>query len=519
MTNVLFITVDQWRGECLSALNHPCLKTPHLDKLAADGVLFNRHYAQTAPCGPSRASLYTGLYLHHHRVVSNSTPLDARFTNIALESRKAGYEPVLFGYTDTAPDPRTLTGADPKGFSPEGVLPGMQAVVPLKEDFRTWIVNLQQKGYEFRFDTWDMFTPDQNAPDTENRALTFAPAKYCKEDSPSAFLVDETMKWLSVNNEKPWFIHLSLLAAHPPFIAPDPYHKMYHPDEVPPLVRAATVEQEVEQHPYPEHVIYNPLDSPLSFGFDNRNYHKLSHEEMLQIKATYYGMMSEVDDQIGRLLNYLKSSDDYKNTLIVFTSDHGEQLGDHWQLSKFSYFEKTFHVPLIIKPPDVGVNETCGSQVEDFTESVDVMPTILDYLDLELHDQCDGTPLTSFLKECRAPSNWRTEVHSELDFRNYMNNGNLLRNKLELQPDQCGINIIRGKRYKYIHFTKMKSLFFDLQEDPGEFNNLIDHPDYREKVLEYAQKLISWRMNQEERTLANTRITPQGIEKYTGPRR
>ena len=123
--NVLFITADQWRGDCLSALGHRCVKTPNLDRLAGDGMLFARHYSQTTPCGPGRASLYTGLYLHNHRSVVNGTPLDARHTNVALEARKLGYDPALFGYTDAAPDPRVQVAGDPSLLSYEGVLPGM----------------------------------------------------------------------------------------------------------------------------------------------------------------------------------------------------------------------------------------------------------------------------------------------------------------------------------------------------------------------------------------------------------
>ena len=106
VSNVLFITADQWRGDCLSALGSSRLHTPHLDRLIHEGALFRRHYAQASPCGPSRASLYTGLYLHNHRSVVNGTPLDFRYTSVALKARKAGYEPALFGYTDVSADPR-----------------------------------------------------------------------------------------------------------------------------------------------------------------------------------------------------------------------------------------------------------------------------------------------------------------------------------------------------------------------------------------------------------------------------
>ena len=106
--NVLFITADQWRGDCLSAAAHPVVRTPNLDRLGRDGVSFRRHFAQAAPCGPSRASLYTGMYLANHRSVLNGTPLDARHDNVAHVARRLGYgtgrrgSPPLFGNGPTA---------------------------------------------------------------------------------------------------------------------------------------------------------------------------------------------------------------------------------------------------------------------------------------------------------------------------------------------------------------------------------------------------------------------------------
>jgi hypothetical protein len=115
---VLFISADQWRGECLSAAGHPVVRTPHLDALAADGVLFRRHFTVTSPCGPSRSSLQTGLYLMNHRSGRNGTPLDRRHTNIAREVRKIGLDPMLFGYTRVAWIRRTRRCAPSKARCP-----------------------------------------------------------------------------------------------------------------------------------------------------------------------------------------------------------------------------------------------------------------------------------------------------------------------------------------------------------------------------------------------------------------
>ena len=107
--NVLLIVVDQWRGDTLGVLGHPCIRTPHLDALCADGVTFRRHFTQAAPCGPGRASLLTGLYMMNHRVVQNSVPMDARHTNLALEMRQGGYEP---DYTRVDNDKALSTALD-----------------------------------------------------------------------------------------------------------------------------------------------------------------------------------------------------------------------------------------------------------------------------------------------------------------------------------------------------------------------------------------------------------------------
>ena len=147
--NILFITADQWRGECLSTLGHANVKTPNLDRLASEGVLFARHYAQTTPCGPSRASLYTGMYLRNHGVYLNGIPLNAAPTNLAQEARKAGYQPALFGYTDIAEDPASPAPENRAHRHAAQVLPGMTPVAPSSSDsnWSLWLDRLKSKGY------------------------------------------------------------------------------------------------------------------------------------------------------------------------------------------------------------------------------------------------------------------------------------------------------------------------------------------------------------------------------------
>ena len=133
-----------------------------------------------------------------------------------------------------------------------------------------------------------------------------------------------------------------------------------------------------------------------------------------------------------------------------------------------------------------------------FTENVDVMPTILEAIGLEVPHQCDGESLAPFLAG-DTPARWRREAHFEFDFRDIL--GRPGSEALGLAPDQCTMYALRGERYKYVHFTAMPALFFDLQDDPAEMVDRSRDPHYRDRVLEHAQRLLSWRMNHDERLL------------------
>ena len=471
--NVLLITADQWRGDTLGALDHQCVRTPHLDTLAKDGVLFARHYAQATPCASGRASLYTGLYLKNHRVVANGVPLDARHTNIALESRRAGFDPALFGYTDTCADPRGHPPADPLLRAESKVLPGMSAVVAMADVNFPWLADLATKGYDVPPGKLGVYTPKRDFPDGLGHGPTYSPALFAAADSEAAFLTDRVMSHLSVHADKPWFVHLSLLSPHPPFVVPEPYHDWYSPHDVPEPVRASSPEVEARQHPFAAYAVLNQQGFGLFVGHASIRNLELSDSDIRQARATYYAMMSEVDTQVGRLIDYLKHNQLYDNTLIVFTSDHGEQLGDHWQFAKYSYYDATFHIPLIIRDPRPVCDGGRGRWIKRFTEAVDVMPSILDCLGLEVPVQCDGESLRVFL-EGDEPSSWRTHAHFEPDFRNF--GGNPEQPILGLQPDQCTLAVLRGERHKYVHFTALTPAAVRPRARSGRIRQLCRRP-------------------------------------------
>jgi len=495
--NILFITADQWRGECLSALGHPVVKTPHLDALAEEGTVFRQHYAQTTPCAPSRTSIHTGMYMHNHRCVSNGTPVDRRLNNWALEVRKAGYEPSLFGYTDTARDPREMDENDPRLTHYSEPLPGFDSYTAYKSEVSVeWVESLVAKGYPIPDLLWNLYGDTVKGVEWEDGGDVPLPLAIKAEDHETHYMVDRCMDWIK-GQHKPWITHLSLLRPHPPFVAPEPYNRQYDPKMLAVPERSDTVEQEAGQHPF------------LDYCLRQANVRAPESNRVLQrMLSSYYGLISEVDDNLGRLFELLKSSGQWDSTLIIFTSDHGEQLGDHWLSGKLGYFDQSYYIPLIIRDPRAAANPSRAKQFDAFTENVDLMPTMLDWLQLDIPAQCDGQSLLPMMHSGEVPESWRREAHWEFDFRCLYDAPT--KAGFDFSAHQASLSVIRDQQFKYVHFTALSPLLFDLKQDPGESVNLADNPDYQSLLLKYAQKMLSWRMKHTDRGLTETLLTRKG---------
>lgn len=512
--NVLLITADQWRGDTFDGVKDRVVKTPHLDRLAAEGTLFSRHYTVASPCGPARSSLLTGRYAMTHRAVTNGTPLDARFTNLALELRKAGMTPALIGYTDTTIDPRTVGAGDPRLLTYEGVMTGFDTVLRVPEEPAPWTDWLAGRGYGagHHFDT--IYRPRPGADRWQDHGPTFAPALYRAEDSDTAFVAGYALDWLKQVGDRPWVLHLSLLRPHPPWIAPSPYHALYDPADMPRPQRAASVADEAATHPALAYFLRTIPWSDFSLIGDGRAADR-DERDVLQARATYFALMTELDYQLGRLFDWLRAAGQWDRTLIVFTSDHGEQAGDHALFGKKGWFDASFHIPLIIRDPRPEANGGRGTRVTAFTESVDVMPTILDVLGSPVPHACDGASLAPFLRG-EAPSLWRQAAHWEFDFRNVCTLD--AEAALGLTPDQCNLTVIRDERFKYVHFCALPPLFYDLKDDPHEQVNRAGDAACQRDLLSCAQAMLSWRMLHADRELTNMRAGANGLRHWHGPR-
>lgn len=470
--NILLVTFDQFRGDCLSAAGHPVVRTPNLDRLALDGVRFARHYSQSAPCAPGRAALYTGMYQMNNRVVGNGTPLDHRFDNVARAGRRAGYRPALFGYTDQGIDPRVAEGPDdPRLSDYEGILPGFDAIVELPGYPEAWIRWLDALGYD--------------TPKGGERALETEPERP-EEHGVTAFLAGELLDWID-RQDGPWFAHASFIRPHPPYSAAGRWSKAYAPDEV-----DLPIEPAGDRHELHDLFLQIPqLAAPTDEG------------AMREFRAQYYGMVSAADEQFGRIRAHLEAIGQWDDTYVIVTSDHGEQLGNHGLQQKMGFFEDSYHIATIIRDPRPGAAR--GHVVEQFTENVDIFPTLCDALEVPVPVQCDGLPLTPFVRG-EVPKRWRDAAHWEFDWRSEVIPLGEWLWPWDRRLERMTLSVLRTADTAYVHFGDGSWCCFDLAADPTWRTAVSDAG----RVLAHAQAMLTWRAQHADRIMPSMLLRDGG---------
>lgn len=207
--NVLLVTADQYRADCLSGAGHPLVRTPALDRLAEDGTRFARHFGQALPCGPARAPILTGTYQMNHRAVRNGTPLDRGFTNIAKAARTVGYIPFIIGYKDSSFDPSQLSVGDPQARYEEGLF-GLKQYSPGRAHASRdsdWLLHFRELGYL----GWN--APYAQKPGFDHQAAargpTYAPSEIKPEHGDTAYTTDRAIRFFNQFATQPWFLHVS----------------------------------------------------------------------------------------------------------------------------------------------------------------------------------------------------------------------------------------------------------------------------------------------------------------------
>ncbi len=497
--NILFIMCDQLRHDYLSCYGNLQLNTPNIDRLAQQGVRFANAYCQAPLCGPSRASFYTGRYMSSHGVMANEDATRIDEMTIGDYLRPLGYRSALVGKADNRKDPEMLRayGVSPGsdyaraatagGFEPYELHEGLYPDPILPEDlaYNNFLV---KQGYPGK-NPWHEYANCGVAADGTLRSgwrlrNSHYPSRVAAEHSETAWTTRRAIDFLEEQEgDRPWCLHLSYIKPHWPLMAPPPYHQMFGKDDIPPVVRDASEKDK----PHPVYQAFMEQEYSESYA---------RAEVRERVLPAFMGLIKQIDDELGKLFDYMQSRGLLDNTMIVFTADHGDYLGDHWLGEKDLFHEPSVKIPLIVVNPNRTATETRGSVCTEMVEAIDLLPTFVEYAGGNIcHERVEGHSLMPLLRSHQAPPDWRRYAVSEID---YSDRGP--RTLLDLPPYECRAIMIREARWKYIHFNLFRPQLFDLHKDPSELHDLGEDSDHAAVREEMRRLLIDSRRRLKART-------------------
>jgi choline-sulfatase len=455
--NVLLMMSDQHKPDALGVAGDKVARTPHLDAFADAAIRFSNCYCSNPVCTPSRASMLTGLYTHNHGALNNTTPWPFQHKTLAHMFSSAGYMSALVGkmhfvdaqthgfdYHIDFNDWYQFLGPKTKLYADELGHPNSGSGLPQVDDF--WR------------DFGDPWKDVREKDDRKGAVSIGGVSKIPEERQFDAFVARESIRFLKEHSRQPFFLVTSFLRPHDPFMPSQRFADMFRPEDMKlpstwGKVNLDTVPREIRtaierNGPTPE------LGEP---------------EAARRHIAFYYANLAEMDDNAGKVLRALRELNLDDDTIVIYTSDHGEMLGEHKLWNKFVFYESSVRIPLLVRVPGL----PAGGESRTLVSNVDIAPTLAELTGLRAPNKTDGH---SFVGDLRAPAKTRdTTVFSEYNLGNprakYM---------------------IRHGEWKYNYFIHDMAELFNLREDPEEMRNLAALPEFQTKVEEMKEQLFAW---------------------------
>jgi arylsulfatase len=470
--NVLFIMTDQQRYDCLGANGNPIIQTPNLDRLAAQSANFSHFFVQSPVCVPSRASFFTGRYAHAHRNRVNYTPLNESEVLMPARLQSSGYRTALVGKTHLYYQyPPTPEEAKRTGFNIVELHDGSNKT-DLWSDYVKWReVNDPCKDVYYR--------------KTERGAAGANPYRAAIDEhySETTWTGLRTCHWLKelATAGQPFFLFSSFWKPHSPFEIHAPFDAMYSDVDIP-LPKEESLE-DIQRLPLPlQKLILRGGNPPYS----------MDRERLEWCYRSYYGAISHIDREVGHILDTLEKSGAAEHTIVVFTSDHGDQLLEHGFMGKNAFFEASIRVPFMIRLP----GQVKTGRYDALTESVDLLPTLFDMLGLPVPYHCHGKSLAPLITDCGTAYEPREAVFSENIIPEVITSG-----KTDFQFEKGkgvkGIRhpdakMVRTRRWKYNYYPEGFEELYDLLNDPHEQRNLAGDPASQAVVQEMKGRILDW---------------------------
>ncbi len=483
-SNLLFIITDQQRFDALSLAGNKILNTPNLDRLAKQGAWFKNAYTQCAVCAPTRASILTGATVENHQILTNEIATSKKETGrMAMPTfdellSKNGYQCEYYGkwhspefHAEVYQNPKLISSNGKSVFAP-GQLTAlyMDYLKPLYPKAKLqpgelfdsftdqpYIMNPLDKRYGMTEAQVKLLNKKYSQPDLHGELQTPA------ENSFTAFQAKQIIEALERNKNKTFSITGSFHFPHAPMLPVKPYSEMYAAKDM----------------PVPASISDPMLNSPYRNQNGRLNHIEYADPEKIKYMiADYYGLVKEIDDWVGKILGKLDELGLSENTLVIFTSDHGDMLGAHGMREKNVFFEESAHIPLMIRFPKKIKSTTT---VNGYVSTLDLFATINDYLQMP-EQNSDGKSLRGLIEGT-------DQSHGQYVVTEWLYN----------EDKQPAYMILKDNWKMFVPYTAESTVInvlYNLNDDPYEMNNLLgknpERTKYETKANELRDDLLSW---------------------------
>lgn len=432
-TNLVVILSDEHNKRITGCYGHPMIRTPNLDRLASNGTRFSAAYTNCPICVPARASFATGRYVHETRCWDNAIAYDGTPPSWGHRLMAQGHRVTSIGKLHYKESNPKLNGFDEE-ILPLHIVAGVGDLLGLIRDELPLRPGSARLG------------PEAGRGESE----------YTQYDRQIA---EATCGWLETQarqqHDKPWILYVGFVSPHFPLIAPPEFYDMYAGQDVPwPLMYDAA---ERPRHPFTD-----AMRKCLSYD-DN-----FDAPMVRRAITAYFGLVSFLDDNVGKILAALESTGLYASTRVMYSTDHGDNLGTRGMWGKSTMYEESAGIPMILAGPDVPAGKVCDTPVT----LADGFPTFIHALGAQAH-----------------PDDSQLPGHSLLDIANGVAPQRTILSEYHAAGAPTGAYMIRHGKYKYVHYVGMPPMLFDLQADPNESLDLGRDPRYAEMLKECESAL------------------------------